>query len=262
MIPEIAKDLTVTEGSLIFTTDIDYKKIEVNVFNKYTNKANVNTIMIPESVKLIEPLAFLYFTKLETLILNEKLQIISEAAFSSCSSLKNVTIPKNVHYLDSFAFSNCTALKTIKVAEDNTYYYSQDGVVYNKDKTELVIHPIANTNYNIPKTVTRIGNNAFEKNTMKDVTLPDSVTYIGKSAFGNCQTLATIIIPSSVKVIDNWAFTYCYELENITYNGTKADWNKIQLRLDWNEGCKEITVTCTAEPGNNKTITIDAYKVG
>lgn len=173
-------------------------------------------------------------------------------------------------------------LKKIEVDKDNTYYSSQDGVLYNKDQTELIILPIANNNYNIPLTVTRIGDSAFERNAMTEISLPDSVSYIGKSAFCFCDKLESIEIPKgvteisyltffqckglnkvtlplSVKVISGLAFSSCTNLKNITYNGTKADWYQIKLKNLWNAGCPEITVTCTAEPGDNKTLTIKTY---
>lgn len=257
--PDIAENLTVTAGSLNITVDNNYKIIWNNAFSQYNNIAAVSKIKIPESIKLIGAYSFTNFTNLETLVLNEKLQIILANAFSACSSLNTVTIPKYVHSLALTAFSNCTNLVTIEVDKDNTYYSSQDGVVYNKDKTELVIHPIANDNYTFPETVTRIGNNAFNSNTMTEITIPNSITNIESGAFTNCKALAAVTILSNIKVIKGWTLAYCTNLTTITYNGTIADWNKIQLMLNWNAGCKEITVTCTKEIGENKNITIPAW---
>ena len=69
------------------------------------------------------------------------------------------------------------------------------------------------TTYNIPNTVTEIGQNAFYWcNKMTSITIPDSVTVIGAGAFGGCSSLKEITIPQSVTSIGADAFIYCGNL--------------------------------------------------
>ena len=70
---------------------------------------------------------------------------IGSSAFSWCSSLTEVNIPASVTNIGSWVFDYCSALTAIHVAEGNTAYSSEDGVLFNKDKTTLVCYPIGKT---------------------------------------------------------------------------------------------------------------------
>lgn len=84
----------------------------------------------------------------------------------------------------------------------------------------------------IPNDIASIGENAFLSTSLTSVDIPHSVTIIGKQAFNNCTKLTTI-----------------------NYAGTQEEWNNsITLGEDWNEGCPEITVTCT-----DGTVIVPAY---
>jgi hypothetical protein len=49
----------------------------------------------------------------------------------------------------------------------------------------------------------------YGKNTLTNVTLPSSITSIGRYAFGYCRNISTLAFPSTVSTIQNWAFTDC-----------------------------------------------------
>lgn len=75
--------------------------------------------------------------------------------------------------------------------------------------------------------VTKIGSSAFSNSTVKSVTIPNTVTNIGWSAFAYCSTLSAITIPNSVSIIDNDAFRGCTGLTSIDIpDGVKSigDW--------------------------------------
>ena len=95
---------------------------------------------------------------------------IGDDAFNNCTSLTSITIGNSVTSIGDYAFDNCTSLTSINVEEGNTNYSSQDGVLFNKDKTKLIRYPIGNTrtSYIIPNSVTSIGESAFYE--CKDLT--------------------------------------------------------------------------------------------
>ena len=62
------------------------------------------------------------------------------------------------------------------------------------------------------KSVTSIGSYAFKSSLCTDVTIPDSVISIGKSAFFDCALLTSITIPNSIKNVGNYAFSECKKL--------------------------------------------------
>ena len=144
---------------------------------------------------------------------------IDDDAFDSCINLKSVTIPNSVTSIDSGAFSNCISLTSIEVSGNNKNYSSTDGVLFNKDKSELITYPAGKTDseYAIPNSVTSIGNYAFACSTnLTSVSIPNSVTSIGYGAFLGCSSLTSVTIPDSVISIGDYAFSYCESLTSVT----------------------------------------------
>lgn len=146
-----------------------------------------------------------------------KLETSAELLF--VTSVTSITIPESIVNITGslggpFAF--WTNLLSINVSKDNQYYSSNDGVLYNKDKTKLIRFPVKNarTEYNIPDTVTSIGEGAFIAcyNLIK-VKIPASVTSIGNYAFSGC-CLKELTLPESITSIGICAF-FGTQLENI-----------------------------------------------
>ncbi|MFQ7292864.1 MAG: leucine-rich repeat domain-containing protein [Monoglobales bacterium] len=175
---------------------------------------------------------------------------IGFATFNNCNNLVNITIPDSVTEIDDETFDSCCNLMNINVSANNENYSSQDGVLFNKDKTELVKYPSGKigdyvipsgvtsiggfafylctglTNVTFPDSVTNIGFEAFEYCTgLTNITLPENITSIGWCAFANCNKLKSIIIPDSVTEIGYSAFSGCSSLTevNIPNNMVKID---------------------------------------
>jgi hypothetical protein len=169
---------------------------------------------------------------------------IGDQAFFDCSGLTSVTIPNSVTSIGDRAFSSCGRLTTIHVDAANAQYSSENGVLFNKNKTTLVCCPAGKTgsyvipnsvttigyyafsdcadlsSVTIPGSVTTIGNYAFEYCSLTTVTIPNSVTTIGSDAFYNCDYLTTVIIGNSV--IGSYAFYYCNHLTTVTIGNSVA----------------------------------------
>ena len=144
---------------------------------------------------------------------------INKQTFSKYTSLKTINIPSSVTSIDDGAFSGCSSLTSITVDKNNNNYISVNGVLFNKDKTLLLLYPCAknDTSYEISDSVTSIGNLAFNGCTLlKTITIPATLKRIGDYAFGNCSSLKTINIPSSVTSIGDYAFFDCTLLETVT----------------------------------------------
>ncbi|HBM97803.1 MAG TPA: hypothetical protein DD413_00115 [Ruminococcus sp.] len=144
---------------------------------------------------------------------------IGEYAFRNCTSLKGVTISDSVTEIGVDAFRDCTSLEFINVASNNLSYSSVDGVLFNKDKTELIRYPAKkeSISYIIPNTVTSIVWYAFMDSTnLKSVTISDSVTEIGRGVFLNCPSLESVTISNNLKVIRSSVFESCPNLKSVT----------------------------------------------
>lgn len=143
---------------------------------------------------------------------------ISFSAFNRNDKITSVTIPATVTNIENNAFYGCWLLKKFTVDENNPVYSSQDGIIYNKDKTEFIIVPFALENaVTIPDGITEIPARAFDEGCEKlpSITLHENITAIGDYAFYSCESLTEIVIPDKVTTIGECAFQYCRGLKKV-----------------------------------------------
>ena len=145
---------------------------------------------------------------------------IAQVLFFPPGYNKTYSIPDSVTDLNiSNAFAWLFALPDFACSENNELYSVVDGVLFNKDQTELIRFPCGkNVNsYVIPDSVTSIGDYAFYGCTgLTSITIPDGVTSIGTYAFSGCTGLTSITIPDGVTSIGSFAFQNCTGLTSIT----------------------------------------------
>ena len=173
---------------------------------------------------------------LYTVNIPDSVTCIEDAAFINCYSLGRVYIGSGVTSVDGSAFMGCICLGPIEVSPDNATYYSFGGCLITKATNVLVVG-VGSGDDVIPEGITLIADFAFySRYGTISVTIPDSVTCIGVSAFAGCEYL-----------------------EEITYGGTIAQWGAVTKGSDWNYNTGEFVVICTDGTAcKNHNVVIDA----
>lgn len=144
---------------------------------------------------------------------------IADQAFYGCKKLTTITIPAGVTAIGNGAFGECIVMTAIEVDEQNAAFCDVDGILFNKEQTQLVRFPNHHrfSTYTIPDTVTAIGGGAFFGCAgLRDVVIPETVTDIGISAFHFCPNLTAVTIPSSITSIEFGVFSSCIGLTKVT----------------------------------------------
>ena len=215
----------------------------------FSNCVWLERISIPGSVTSIGDYAFCECTSLKTVDIPDSVTSIGDDAFRDCINLESISIPGDVTKIGELAFCNCTNLKSIDIPDSVTsigkrafkktpleHIVVENGLRYVLcDVTHTArVHSVFvetedivisdNINYNgVFYPVASIEDYAFQKcKILKSITIPDSVTSIGRDAFSECASLKSINIPNGVTEIGNGAFYYCHSLKNINISGSVA----------------------------------------
>lgn len=143
---------------------------------------------------------------------------IIKISIENQDKITSVNIPKYVSVIGVTDFNGCSSLTEINVDPSNANFSSLNGVLYNKDKTNLIRFPSGKgTTFTVPNSVEEISENAFETcSKLTSLVLSDSVTTLNKNAFAYCTSLTSFSIPDGVKVLPTDLFYCCENLSNIT----------------------------------------------
>ncbi len=204
------------------------------------NGENLKTLVefrIPDGYTIIAENAFYGCSKLKKITIPNGILSIENKAFSYCESLENITIPSSVKSLAIGIFYECRNLSHINIDAGNLKYSSEDGILFNKTKSTLLLCPEGfSGNYVIPEGVSSIGDQAFYNcRNLKNVTIPNSLISIGHQAFYNCEKLIEAVIPYSVMSIGEKAFCRCENLKQINIPGSVISISKGSFL-----GCKNL----------------------
>jgi len=247
----------VNKSDSTYTVPSTVKRINTNAFN---NTEALEYINLPDSLEFVEYEAFWELPSLKELIIPDSVTTF-EYNLRYCESLEKVYIGKNVESIEPYStFRLCKSLKKIEVSPENKNYCSVGGILFNKNKTELIKYPggISMEGYIIPSTVTEVRASAFydQENYNEDLE-EDGEVYVGDclleyegymskregnisvktgtriiadSAFWAEDNIWGVSLPDETRVICSFAFSSCDLLQaiyipvGVKYIGYNAFW--------------------------------------
>lgn len=201
----------------------------------FSNCLSLTSVNFSEGLKSIGSQAFESCALLSSVTFPEGLESIGDSAFRDCAALNEVSVPDSVTRIGQFAFL-MTGLYNAAKERGDTYVYADTWLVeIVADKADAIVVAggentpanLRNENF-VPMRddITGIADAVFYKNsTVERVFLPDSVIYIGNSAFSSCDKLWYFEASSnsSLRVLDTAAFINCGVLRTIYLGNALED---------------------------------------
>ena len=150
----------------------------------FSEAAGITSVTLPEGLEEIGRCAFFNCSGLESISFPATVSSIGDYAFLGCSGLKSAYLSKGIHSLEWIgSFMCCPRLREIRVDSENPVYCDVGGVLFSKDKTELMLVPQAypSDEYAVPDCVRKIDGLAFVGNSLKSVVIPEGVASLGST---------------------------------------------------------------------------------
>lgn len=161
-------------------------------------------VTLPTSLKIISDDCF-YNTRVAEVNFPEGLDSIGNGAFYA-SDLKIADLPNSITKIASLTFSMCDRLRYIHIPENGYIDYIPNYFAAYDDSLERV---------DIPNTIKKVGTCAFDSNHMlKDIKLPNGLTYIGQNAFYKCA-FDSIVFPVSLEYLGGGSGAYWKHIKKI-----------------------------------------------
>lgn len=221
-------------GLLTISGSGKMKDYSVNDAPWYPYRNSILSVVIENGVTSVGSYAFRSAKNMTSVQLPESMQVLGNSAFDGCQSLQSIHLPEGLTTIYGYAFTGCRALNTIHIpasvtkigdnpfvyldlpggiwVDENNPNYSSDGygVLFNKDKTELIKAPSAmEGSYSVPATVKTLGYGAFADTRLSQIHLPEGLQTISYYVFSRAYQLKELQLPQSLRVIEHDAFDNC-----------------------------------------------------
>ena len=177
--------------------------------------ASLKKVIIGGACTFVPSYAFYKLSNITSIIIGENVTTIDEYAFGG-TGITTLHLPKNVENITARVFeipNSHSQITSITVDTDNPYFSAEDGVLYNKDKTSLVIYPSkkADTEFVIPDTVKIIGEYAFNDcRNLTSITMSNNVEQLSTYSFAHCSSITSLTLSNKITEIpDSYCIAYC-----------------------------------------------------
>ncbi len=215
------------------------------------------------SVEEIDQYAFENCLSLHTISLGNNLKVINSYAFYLCLGLTNLVLPDSVTHIYYSAFmytsltelyiplsievfeyhNDITTLQKFVVKDEHQKYSVVDGILYNKDQTELVSYPagINNSSLKVLDSVKVIGEYAFQSvRNLKTIEFNEGLEEIRAVAFRNTG-LTSVTLPTTIKYLGTSAFSTNYSLTSFNFPATLSHSEGLSLNNFVLSSCNKLT---------------------
>ena len=195
----------------------------------YNNKVRTTPIVFPTPLKSIGNYAFAYNNLVKSITFNHGLESIGSWAFHDCHSVESVTLPETITYLADRVFQACDSLTEFTFPASITAV--PEAILNHCDKLQKVTlangttsigayafencPQLATMNLTEQTSLTSMNIHAFGNTGFTTVTLPNSLTEIGYSAFRECKNLQSINVPTQLTTVPYDFVCYCPNLTSV-----------------------------------------------
>ncbi len=205
------------QGEVVVPRELGGRKVSIIGSQAFFRCEKMTAVVIPQGVVELRPWAFIFCSGLRSVKLPPSLQSMKGGVFERCTNLSEIDIGDCMSF-SGYTFRCCPNLSCVTISPTNRSYVSSDGVIYTKDKRELVFYPRTRGAFTIADNVVAIGEGACDScASLHRVSLSPQITRIGKHAFSFCKGLEEVICEGSLKEIDSYAFKFCPNLGKIIF---------------------------------------------
>lgn len=190
----------------VHTQTYDYKQLEDGTYElvKFSNPGDLNSL----TVDCVDGDA------------SKPITVLHEYAFNCDDKLETIRIGANVKTIDGKSFYSCDKLQAILVDEGNADFCDVDGVLYTKDLSRVICHPMdhdqylrVKSGYDEPLTPEDDGYDAYVESVLT-YRLPAESKSVGMLAF-NYAEIVNVYLPEGLETIETMAFFRATMLENV-----------------------------------------------
>ncbi len=258
--------------TVVIPDTIDGKSVTSIGNGAFEDCTSLTSVTIPDGVKCIGHSAFYECTSLKSITIPDGVTSIGGTAFSDCTSLTSITIPDSVTILNSFTFSGCKSLSDVNIPDGVTYVgdgaFSGTAICNNQtEEVKYIDKWLVDSDNSVTDVAVKDGTvgiscGAFSYcGQLKNISIPNSVKYVGGEAFYNCISLTNVVLPYGITNIGVSTFSCCESLasvtipDSVTSIGEQAFLNTALLKnqtttekyvgkwvIDWDSDVKNVTI--------------------